>query len=133
MSPKLYLAWLVAITATLGSLYFSEVNHFIPCTLCWYQRILMYPLVILLGIASYRQDQGVIRYALPMTVLGMLFAGYHYMLEKIPGFAGPNPCRVGIPCDFEWINWLGFITIPFLSLLAFTLITVILLLKSRPA
>lgn len=123
----LYVAWLIAVIATLGSLYFSEVRNFIPCTLCWYQRILMYPLVILLGIASYRRDTGIIRYVLPMTVLGVLFAGYHYMLEKIPGFAGPTLCRVGIPCDYEWINWLGFITIPFLSLVAFTLITATLI------
>ncbi len=132
----LYLAWLIATIATVGSLYFSEVRHYIPCTWCWYQRILMYPLVVMLGIASFHGDRGVVRYALPMSVLGAIIAFYHYLLQKLPGL-GPSPlCRVGVPCNVEYINWLGFITIPFLSLVAFTLISAILLalaLQDRPA
>ncbi len=123
----LYLAWLVAVVATLGSLYFSEVRMFVPCALCWYQRVLMYPLVIILGIASFKQDVQVVRYALPLAVLGALFALYHYAQQKIPDFAGPTLCRVGVPCTVEYINWLGFITIPFLALVAFTLIIALLL------
>lgn len=122
----LYAAWLVAITATAGSLYFSEVRLFVPCSLCWYQRIMMYPLVILLGIASYRQDVGVARYALPMSVLGGAVSLFHYLEQKVPGFSAPSLCRMGVPCTQEYINWLGFITIPFLALVAFTLITVLL-------
>jgi disulfide bond formation protein DsbB len=123
----LYLAWLVAVVATLGSLYFSEVRLFVPCALCWYQRILMYPLVVVLGIASFKQDTQVVRYALPLASLGALFALYHYAQQKIPGFAGPTLCRVGVPCTVEYINWLGFITIPFLALVAFVLIIALLL------
>lgn len=123
----LYSAWLIAIIATAGSLYFSEVRLFVPCSLCWYQRIMMYPLVILLGIASYRQDRGVVRYALPLTILGGAVALFHYLEQKVPGFSAPSLCRVGIPCTQEYINWLGFITIPFLALTAFTLITVLLI------
>jgi len=123
----LYAAWLVAITATAGSLYFSEVRLFVPCSLCWYQRILMYPLVILLGIASYRQDREIVRYALPLSVLGGVVALFHYLEQKVPGFSAPSICRAGVPCTQEYINWLGFITIPFLALVAFTLITVLLL------
>lgn len=122
----LYAAWLVAITATAGSLYFSEVRLFVPCSLCWYQRIMMYPLVILLGIASYRQDRGIVRYALPLSVLGGAVALFHYLEQKVPGFSAPSLCRMGVPCTQEYINWLGFITIPFLALVAFTLITVLL-------
>jgi disulfide bond formation protein DsbB len=123
----LYAAWLVAIVATAGSLYFSEVRLFVPCSLCWYQRIMMYPLVILLGIASYRQDRGIVRYAVPMTVLGGTVSLFHYLEQKVPGFSAPSLCRVGIPCTQEYINWLGFITIPFLALTAFTLITILLI------
>jgi disulfide bond formation protein DsbB len=122
----LYLAWLVALTATLGSLYFSEVRLYVPCTLCWYQRILMYPLVILLGIASYRQDSSIVRYTLPFSALGMGIASYHYLEQKVPGFGLPSLCRSGVPCTTSYIDWLGFITIPFLSLTAFILITIML-------
>ena len=122
----LYTAWLVAIVAMAGSLYFSEVRAFVPCTLCWYQRILMYPLVILLGIASYRQDKNVIPYALPFTLIGGGVAMFHYLEQKIPGFGAPEMCRAGVPCNVAYINWLGFITIPFLALTAFVLITTIL-------
>lgn len=122
----LYAAWLVAITATAGSLYFSEVRLFMPCSLCWYQRIMMYPLVIILGVASYRQDTGVVRYALPLSIPGGAVALFHYLEQKVPGFSAPSLCRMGVPCTQEYINWLGFITIPFLALVAFTLITVLL-------
>lgn len=122
----LYLAWLVALIATGGSLYFSEVRGFVPCVLCWYQRILMYPQVILLGMASYRQDLRAAVYVLPLAVLGVGVAAFHYLEQKIPGFGAPELCRQGVPCNLEYINWLGFITIPFLSLIAFTLITVLL-------
>ena len=122
----LYGAWLVALTATAGSLYFSEVRLFVPCALCWYQRVLMYPLVLLLGIASYRQDRGVVRYALPLSVLGMGVSVFHYLEQKVPGFRPPSICRAGVPCSQEYINWLGFITIPLLALTAFTLITILL-------
>lgn len=123
---NLYLAWLVALVAMLGSLYFSEVRHFVPCTLCWYQRILMYPLAIVLGIASYRQDSAVRSYVLPLSVFGMVVAGYHVLEQNIPGFGAPALCRAGIPCSLHYIHWLGFISIPVLSLTAFTLITALL-------
>lgn len=122
----LYAAWLVAIIATAGSLYFSEVRLFVPCALCWYQRILMYPLVLLLGIASYRQDRSIVSYALPLSVLGMGVSLFHYLEQKVPGFSTPSICRAGVPCSQEYINWLGFITIPFLALIAFTLISILL-------
>ena len=121
----LYAAWLVAIVATAGSLYFSEVRLFVPCSLCWYQRIMIYPLVILFGIASYRGDRGVVRYTLPLSILGGTVSLFHDLEQKVPGFSAPTLCRTGIPCTTDYINWLGFITIPFLALVAFTLITVI--------
>lgn len=121
---NLYVAWLVAIVATLGSLYFSEVRHFVPCTLCWYQRILMYPLVVVLGIAAWRQDRTIRVYALPLSILGIAVASFHYLEQMVPGFGAEALCSSGVPCSGRYIEWLGFITIPFLALVAFTLITV---------
>lgn len=120
----LYLAWLVAIIATAGSLYFSEVRHFVPCSLCWYQRILMYPLVIILAIASFKQDKTILDYVLPLSILGMLIAGWHIIEENTGVSIGM--CSSGVPCTVKYINWLGFITIPVLSFTGFTLITLIL-------
>ena len=127
----LYLAWLVAVVATGGSLYFSEIRLFVPCTLCWYQRILMYPLVIVLGLASYRQSTVTVPYVLPLSVLGAGVSLFHYLEQKIPGFGAPAVCRSGVPCGTEYINALGFITIPFLALVAFALITLLLLGATR--
>jgi disulfide bond formation protein DsbB len=128
----LYLAWLVAVTATAGSLYFSEVRAFVPCSLCWYQRIFMYPLVLILGLASFRQDKKIIPYVLPLSIVGGLIALWHVLEENIPSLSLPV-CNVGVPCTLKYVNYLGFITIPVMSLTAFTLITLILfgVLKSR--
>lgn len=122
----LYLAWLVAMVATGGSLYFSEVRQFVPCALCWYQRIFMYPLVILLGIASFRNDRRVVPYLFSLSIVGMLIALYHVLEQNVPGFAAPPMCNVGVPCAAKYINWFGFISIPVLSLVAFGLITLLL-------
>lgn len=119
----LYFAWLVAIVATGGSLYFSEIAGFIPCELCWYQRILMYPLVILLGIACFKGDKYIIPYVLPLSIIGGCFSIYHYSEQK---FGTPSFCTGVAPCSGEYINWLGFITIPLMALTAFVLITVVL-------
>ncbi|MFP5108721.1 disulfide oxidoreductase [Neobacillus sp. C211] len=131
MNKSLLLSWIAAIIATLGSLYFSEVMHFIPCTLCWYQRIFMYPLAIILGVAVYRDDKGIFRYALPLSIIGMLIAGYHTLLQKIPYLQQFEMCTSGVPCSKDYINWLGFITIPLLALIAFTIITVSLIILAR--
>jgi disulfide bond formation protein DsbB len=122
----LYLAWLVALIATGGSLYFSEMAGFIPCELCWYQRILMYPLAVILGVASYRDDRSVVLYSLPLSLSGVALSAFHYLLQKVPGMAGLSPCKEGIPCSGQYINWLGFITIPFLAFVAFVLISLLL-------
>lgn len=122
----LYLAWLVSLTATLGSLYFSEIREFVPCELCWIQRIFMYPLTILLGIAVFTDDRVVRKYVLPLTIIGGFVSIYHYLVQKVPGFAEIQPCAQGVPCSGQYINWLGFITIPFLALTAFTLITILM-------
>jgi len=126
----LYPAWVVAIVATLGSLYFSEVRHFVPCLLCWYQRILMYPLVLILGVATFQQDRQAVKYALPLSLLGVLVSGYHIMVERIPAL-GSGICSSGVPCSLKYIEWLGFITIPTLSFAAFVIITALLVAVAR--
>lgn len=123
----LYLAWIVSIVATLGSLYFSEVMEYIPCELCWYQRILMYPLTVILGIAVFKGETSIKSYVLPLSIFGGCIALFHYLQQKVPGFASIRPCKSGVPCNIDYINWLGFITIPFLALIAFTLITILMI------
>lgn len=123
VSYSLYLAWLVSVIATGGSLYFSEIAGFIPCELCWFQRIFMYPLVILLGIACFRTDRHIIPYILPLNIIGGCFSIYQISEQK---FGTPSLCTGTVPCSGEYINWFGFVTIPILALTAFILITVIL-------
>lgn len=123
----LYLAWVVALTATLGSLYFSEIREFVPCELCWIQRIFMYPLAIILGIAAFTNEISIRKYVLPLSLIGNGVSLYHYLVQKVPGFADIKPCVQGVPCNIQYINWFGFVTIPFLALTAFTLINIILI------
>ena len=118
----LYAAWLVSVIATLGSLYFSEIMHFIPCELCWYQRILMYPLTILLGFAAYFGEFQIRKYVLSMAIIGVSFSVHHYLLQKWPGYGGFMTCSQGIPCNQDYIDWFGFVTIPLLAMAAFLLI-----------
>jgi disulfide bond formation protein DsbB len=124
---SLYVALVVAWVAMLGSLYFSEVRGYLPCDLCWYQRILMYPLTVILAIGLLRQDGNLPYLVLPFTIIGQGVSTYHYLLEKTTIFGAPTVCRSGVPCTVAWINWLGFITIPFLAMTAFFLITIMCL------
>lgn len=123
---SLFLAWAVACVAMLGSLYFSEIAGFIPCELCWYQRIFMYPLVILLGIANFRRDHAIAVYCLPLSFVGGAISLLHYLIQKVDAFSQVSPCSDGVPCSGEYINWLGFMTIPLLALIAFTMISALL-------
>jgi disulfide bond formation protein DsbB len=120
----LYFAWIVAVAAMLGSLYFSEIRGFEPCKLCWFQRICMYPLALLLGIAAYRGERSIVRYAMPLAVIGGLIALYHTLEQKIPALARIAPCTVGVPCNRDYLD--GFVTIPMMALTAFALIIVFL-------
>jgi disulfide bond formation protein DsbB len=120
---SLYFAWLISLLSSLSSLYFSEILGFIPCTLCWFQRIFMYPLVFLLGMASYRNDKAIIPYLFPLTFIGAGVALFHLLEQKIPGLASVVPCKIGAPCHLDYLNLWGFVTIPLLSFLAFSFIT----------
>ncbi len=120
----LYLAWIQALTAMMGSLFYSEIMHFTACILCWYQRILMYPLVLIIGVGILRKDKGLPLYVLPLSILGMLIAFYHVLPQKgiIPESIAP--CVLGASCTTKYVGYFGFITIPVMSLTAFTVITI---------
>jgi disulfide bond formation protein DsbB/mono/diheme cytochrome c family protein len=124
----LYIALAVAWVAMLGSLYFSEVWGYVPCVLCWYQRILMYPLAGLIAVGLLRNDQHLAYLVLPFSLLGQGIATYHYLLQKTQIFGAPTACRTGVPCTTIEFQWLGFITIPFLAMAGFFIITVMMLL-----
>ncbi|MEV5026836.1 disulfide bond formation protein B [Paenibacillus sp. LPE1-1-1.1] len=125
-SNGLFLAWAAAVLATAGSLYLSEVMHFAPCSLCWFQRIFMYPLAILLGIAYAKGDTGIVSYALPLVVIGGGFSLYHSVLQKLPHDSPLAACGP-VSCQGDYLNWFGFITIPMLALAAFLIILTALL------
>lgn len=123
-------AWGVALMATAGSLYFSESANYTPCTLCWYQRIAMYPLVLILGIAIVRRDTAVRIYAIPVALVGAAIASYHYLLEWFPEI-DTGACSAVIPCTQVWFREFGFVSLPLLALVAFGLIITFLLIPAR--
>ena len=126
-----FACWLLACVSTLGSLFFSEVMGFAPCVLCWYQRICMYPLVFILPAGLFPFDRNVVRYAAPLSVLGLLIALFQLLLAA--GYIPENikPCVTGIPCSEVQVHWFGFVTIPLLSAFSFMLITALLILTYR--
>lgn len=125
-------AWAVATTCTLGSLYMSDVRHFTPCTFCWYQRICMYPLVVILGIAALRRDRGIWRYALPLAVIGAGFSTYHYLHERFPESVSTT-CSVDASCSTLWIWEFHFLSIPGMAWVGFVLISTLLLVARSAA
>lgn len=123
----LWLAFGVALVATTGSLFLSEYSDFLPCRLCWFQRIAMYPLVIVLFGAALRRDvRGAVFYGLPLAAIGSAVAIWHLYVEANPE-AESEACKVGVPCSTKWIDVFGFVTIPTLALTAFAAIIALLL------
>lgn len=119
-------AWLIAASATLSALFFGEVMLLPPCTLCWYQRIFMFPLALILPIGLFPLDRKVVRYALPLASIGGLFAVFHVLLVAGVIPESVKPCARGVPCSEKVIEWFGFVTIPLLSLAAFSAIIALL-------
>ena len=126
-----YGSWLLAIAGTLGSLYYSEIRHLTPCLLCWYQRILLYPMVALFAVGILKKDKGLPSYILPLSIIGAGVALFHYLLQMgvIPDEVAP--CSTGVSCASTYIEYFGFITIPLLSFLAFAGITIAMFLVKR--
>lgn len=123
----IHLAFLQAWSAVVGSLYFSEIRHFAPCILCWWQRIFMYPIAVILAVALVRKDKQVFYYVLPLSTVGAVVALYQYLLQMTPlKNVAELSCSSLNPCSQTQILYLGFITIPFLSLIAFLTITALM-------
>lgn len=124
---SLVLATVVAATAMAGSLYFSEHVGFIPCKLCWYQRICMYPLVLLLGVAAVRRDRQIHFYALPLAIIGAVISTYHSWIQAFPPTGGTSFCTTDAPCTERYIWEFGFVSLPFMALCGFVFVITMLL------
>lgn len=128
----LFGAWIIAFASTLGSLFFSDIMDFAPCVLCWYQRVCMFPLVIILARGLFPLDRGVVKYALPLAGVGWLLAAYHNLLHAgwIP--ADMQPCAKGVSCTEEYLELFGLLSIPALALISFTTqMSILIFLKRR--
>jgi len=124
-----YLIWGFATASLLGSLYFSEVKNLTPCLLCWWQRIFMYPLVAIFAVAILRKDNKAVYYAFPLSLIGMVIAFYQSLLQwGLIKESSIISCTLNgnVSCSKASIDWLGFITIPFLSFVAFTAINILI-------
>ena len=128
---SLEIIFLQSLVAMAGSLFFSEIQNLAPCILCWYQRISIYPIVAISAVAIWFGDKKAYRYILPLSIIGGLIAFYHNLLayKFIPEAVAP--CTFGVSCVTQYVAWFGFITIPFLSFVAFAVITVCALLKQK--
>ena len=128
LQPRaIWAAWVVALLATAGSLYFSEVAKFTPCPLCWYQRVAMYPFVVLLGVAAIRRTS-VPTGALLLAAIGAAIAAYHVALEWIPTLPSAA-CAATTPCTDVWFRAFGIFSLPTLALVAFLSILTLLLVR----
>jgi disulfide bond formation protein DsbB len=124
------LATAIALVTTLGSLYYSEVAGYPPCTLCWYQRIAIYPQVVVLGVAWWRRDTQVWRTAVPLAVIGAVLSIWHIVIERYPALAGP--CDPANPCTIKWVEEFGFLTVPTMALIAGSAIIALTLMARHP-
>jgi len=125
------LSLLIAAISTIGSLIFSEILNYPPCILCWYQRIVMYPLVIILAVGIWKKDKFLAYLVLPFSIIGLIIATYHNLLYYNIITESVAPCTLGISCTTKYIEWFGFITIPLLSFAAFLTITILMILYKK--
>lgn len=121
----IWLAWIVAAVATVGSLIYSGVIHFLPCRLCWYQRIAMYPMSVILLVGAIRREVAVKYYALPLSIGGALVSSWHYLTQTFPSLEGGS-CDPVNPCSAKYVDVFGFVSIPFMAGAGFIVISVLL-------
>jgi len=121
-NQSLWLAWLVVVASTIGSLYYSDGVGFEPCSLCWYQRIALYPLLVILPVGAVTRDRFVARYALPLTAAGAVLALYNYLVQLFPGIE--VACSTEVSCSTIDVQAFGWLTLPLMSLVAFLAVTV---------
>ncbi|WP_217585999.1 disulfide oxidoreductase [Lentibacillus saliphilus] len=118
----LMVIWTQALVATAGSLFYSEVMAYIPCELCWIQRIFMYPLVVIYGIAAWKKDIAHAQAGLILSSIGLLVSTWHYLTQKLPLLQQAGDACGAVPCSASYVNYFGFVTIPFLAGVAFLVI-----------
>lgn len=122
---SMLIMWTVSLIATLGSLYFSEIRDYEPCKLCWIQRIFMYPIAIMMTVAYIQKNPRIVVTTLVFSIIGGCISLYHYLIQKVSFFQDDAISCGAVPCTGMYINWFGFITIPFLALTAFTILTAV--------
>lgn len=120
------LAWLIALVTTVGSLYYSKVQGYVPCELCWYQRIVLYPWSVILGIAAWRRDSSIRVYAIPVLAIGIVISTYHSFIQWWPPSNGTSFCSATVPCTLKYVDEFGFVTLPFMALSAGALMIALL-------
>ena len=125
------LAWAIALVTTLGSLYYSKVQGYVPCELCWYQRICLYPWSVILGIAAWRRDASIKLYAVPVLCIGIVISAYHSWIQWFPP-TSTSFCTIDAPCTTKFVNEFEFVTLPFMALSA-AVFMIALLLASDPS
>ncbi|WP_211262194.1 disulfide bond formation protein B [Nitriliruptor alkaliphilus] len=121
----------IATVTTAGSLWMSEVAGYAPCVLCWYQRIAIYPMVVLTGVAAWRRDAQVWRYVVPLAVIGSAVSIWHLVIERVPSLSGP--CDPAAPCAIRWVEEFGVFTLPAMALVAAVAIALLSLAARHPA
>ncbi len=129
------LSFIVVLVSTLGSLFYSEIAGFTPCKLCWYQRILMYPQVLLLGMAFWKKDKRIADYSIMLSVLGGAIALYHYLLQR-GAVSEILPCSAvgySVSCAKSFVMTYGYITIPMMALSAFALVILLMVTQKKMA
>jgi disulfide bond formation protein DsbB len=112
------LAWVIALVTTAGSLYYSKVQGYVPCELCWYQRICLYPWSVILGIAAWRRDAAIKVYAIPVLCISVVISAYHSWIQWFPPSTGTSFCTAAAPCTLKYVNEFHFVTLPFMALSA---------------
>lgn len=127
----IWMAWTVAAVATAGSLFYSGVIDFLPCRLCWYQRIAMYPMAAILLVGAIRRDLAVKYYALPLSLGGLAISAWHYLTQTFPSLEGSS-CDPTNPCSSKYVDVFGFVSIPFMAGVGFIVISVLLAFYVRP-
>lgn len=120
------LAWLVAAVTMAGSLYYSKVQGYVPCELCWYQRIVLYPFAVILAIAAWRRDSSIRIYAIPVLCIGVVISVYHSWIQWFPPASGTSFCTTDTPCTLKYVDEFGFVTLPFMALSAAAVIIALL-------
>ena len=130
-SHGILFAFITSLLAMLSSLFYSNIAGFPPCELCWYQRIFMYPLVIILGIAHFRRDKNILHYAMPLAVIGFIISLYHNVIYyKMGGLSAIcNFSDIGVSCIQRYVFELGYVTIPLMALTAFAMVIMLLVLN----